>query len=154
MIGIIQILTVEEQQRYDTATDCRIGKVENRAEEDEMVSTYERHPRRPVCFDNREIEHIDHFTVEQRSVSAAFGHKGCQLRIGAFIKQHSVEYAVDDIAQRTRQDERDTDNKPVFIPCFMNLYRNQPITPTATIRNEVRTISRISPNRKPYRCFR
>ena len=45
MIGIIQILTVEEQQRYDTATDCRIGKVENRAEEDEMVSTYERHPR-------------------------------------------------------------------------------------------------------------
>lgn len=63
---------------------------------------------------NREIEHIDHFTVEQRSVSAAFGHKGCQLRIGAFIKQHSVEYAVDDIAQRTRQDERDTDNKPCF----------------------------------------
>lgn len=114
MIGIIQILTVEEQQRYDTATDCRIGKVENRAEEDEMVSTYERHPRRPVCFDNREIEHIDHLTVEQRSVSAAFGHKGCQLRIGAFIKQHSVEYAVDDIAQRTRQDERDTDNKPCF----------------------------------------
>ena len=37
-----------------------------------------------------------------------------KLRIGAFIKQHSVEYAVDDIAQRTRQDERDTDNKPCF----------------------------------------
>ena len=96
MIGIIQIFTVEQQQCYDTATDCSIGKVENRAEEDEMVSTDERHPFRPVCFDNREIEHIYHFTVEQRSIPAAFGHKGCQLRVGAFIEQYSVEYAVDD----------------------------------------------------------
>ena len=75
MIGIIQILTVEEQQRYDTATDCRIGKVENRAEEDEMVSTYERHPRRPVCFDNREIEHIDHFPVQPTGIASTLRHK-------------------------------------------------------------------------------
>ena len=105
MIGIIQIFTVKQQQCYDTATDRSIGKVENRAEEDEMVSTYERHPFRPVCFDNGELEHIDHFAVEQRSISAAFGHESCQLRIGAFIKQHSVEYAVDDIAQCSRQNE-------------------------------------------------
>ena len=63
MIGIIQIFTVKQQQSYNSATDCCIGKVENRTEKNEMLSTYERHPRGPVRFDNREIEHIDHFAI-------------------------------------------------------------------------------------------
>ena len=49
-----------------------IGKVEYRAEEYEMIPTYQRHPLRPVRINDREIEHIHHLSVEQRSISSAF----------------------------------------------------------------------------------
>ena len=43
MIGIIEVLAVEQQQSNDTATDCCIRKIEYRAEENEMFSADKRH---------------------------------------------------------------------------------------------------------------
>ena len=58
MIGIIEVLAVEQQQSNDTATDCCIRKIEYRAEENEMFSTDKRHPCGPGCINDGEIEHI------------------------------------------------------------------------------------------------
>lgn len=63
MIGIIEVLAVEQQQSNDTATDCCIRKIEYRAEENEMFSTDKRHPCGPVCINDGEIEHIHHLAI-------------------------------------------------------------------------------------------
>ena len=56
-------MRIKNKQGNDAATDSRIGKVKNRAEENKVITSYKRHPVRPVGIDNREVEHIDHLAM-------------------------------------------------------------------------------------------
>jgi hypothetical protein len=60
----IQVLAIEQDKCDDTATDSSIGKIEYRAEEDEVLSSYEWHPFWPVGLDEREVEHVHHLAIE------------------------------------------------------------------------------------------
>ena len=64
MIGLIQIFAIKKKQSDDTTTDGSICKIKDWAEEYEMFSTDDGHPRRPVGLDDREIEHIHNFTIK------------------------------------------------------------------------------------------
>ena len=67
---IAQILSVEQNQGNDTTTDGCISEIEYRAEEDEMLPSTERHPLGPCSVNYREIEHVNHFTVEEACVAS------------------------------------------------------------------------------------
>ena len=56
-------------------------------------------------------EHIHDLAIEERSVSASFGHERGYLRMGAFIEQYTIKHTVNDIAQRPGQNQGDTDYK-------------------------------------------
>ena len=105
MESVIEGLAVEQKQGDDPATDGRVGKVEDGAEEDEVLSAHKRHPLGPIGVDDGEIEHIHHFAVEQGGVSSAFGQERGQLDGRALAEQHAVEDTIHDVAQRARQDE-------------------------------------------------
>ena len=55
--------------------------------------------------DDGEIEHVDHASVESAGIAAAIGEEGCDLRIGAFAEDTSIEHAVNDVAYSARSDE-------------------------------------------------
>ena len=61
----IQVMRIKNKQGNDAATDSRIGKVKNRAEENKVITSHKRHPIRPVGIDNREVEHIDHLATSR-----------------------------------------------------------------------------------------
>lgn len=65
----IQVMRIKNKQGNDAATDSRIGKVKNRAEENKVITSYKRHPVRPVGIDNREVEHIDHLAMQPVGIS-------------------------------------------------------------------------------------
>ncbi len=66
-----------------------------------MFSSDKRHPCRPVGINDREIEHIDNFTIEQSRITAAIRHETGYLLMCTFVEDDSIEYTVDDITQCT-----------------------------------------------------
>lgn len=111
MIGLAERLAIKKEQGYHPATDGRVGKVEDRAEENEMLSSHKRHPLRPIGVDDGKIKHVYHLAIEQGGISSALRHKRSDLRGGAFVEQHAIEDTVHDVAQRTRQDEGDANDE-------------------------------------------
>ena len=104
MIGIIEILIIEQQQCNHTTADCCICKIEYRAEKNKVFTTDERHPCGPVCIYDRKIEHIYHFAVKPGSIYSPFRQERSYLRMSAFIKQYTVKDAVNNVTQSSRQD--------------------------------------------------
>ena len=103
-----QILAVEKEQGDDATRDGCIGEVKDGAEEDEMVATTQRHPRGPIPFDKREVEHVHYPAVEQRAITRAkadeIGHHRCRR----IVEDESVEDTVDNISCRTGYDKGQT----------------------------------------------
>ena len=63
---------MEEHQIYHRHRNVRIGQVEYRPEEVVVVIHQERQPaRHAVPLEEREVEHIDHLTHQERAVSLA-----------------------------------------------------------------------------------
>ena len=54
---------LEEQDGNNAGRNGGIRDVEHRAEENEIVSAFERDPFRQVAFIDGKVEHIYHFTV-------------------------------------------------------------------------------------------
>ena len=86
--------TVLEKNQIESANrDAAVGEIEDRSEEQKAVSTHERNPRRPESVNDREVEHVHDTTEHQRSV----------------IEDHTVEKAVDDVAESAGGDQRQAD---------------------------------------------
>ena len=83
-----------------------MGKVEYRAEEDEMLSSYERHPFRPIGLNEREIEHVHYLAVEPIRITFANGNEGSYGTMGTFTEYLSIKYAIDDVSDGSCQNER------------------------------------------------
>lgn len=83
-----------------------------------MLATHKRHPSRPVRIYNREVEHIHNFTVEPGRISSSFGHKARNLRMCAFIEDHSIKDTIYNITQSTGQNQSHTNN----IACFESFF--------------------------------
>ena len=66
---LVQIVAIEQQQSNDATADGSICKVEDWTEKDEAVATNQRHPVGPIGINDREIEHVDHTTVEEGCVA-------------------------------------------------------------------------------------
>ena len=100
---VAQKLSVEK-----VGADAGISKVEDRAEEDEVVAADEGEPIGPVPLHEREVKHIDHLSLEHRGVPFAPRHE-LRYAIGGTLREDgSIEHAVDDITQRTGYDEGHT----------------------------------------------
>ena len=126
MESVIERLAVEQKQGDDPATDGRVGKVEDGAEEDEVLSAHKGHPLGPIGVDDGEIEHIHHLAVEQGGVSSAFGQERGQLDGRALAEQHAIEDAVHDVAQRARQDEGDAHDEARLQPLLTHALVKEP----------------------------
>jgi len=105
-------LVIEEQQCHDAARDGCIGKVEDRREEHAMLTGIDRHPRGHVPFDEGKVEHIDYLAVKELAVSISVGHKLGHLREGWGVENESVEEAIDDVACRSRRNQREAHDVP------------------------------------------
>ena len=101
----------ENKESEDATANGCIGKIENRAEEDEILPTHDGHPRRPSRFNQGEIAHIHYFTVKHRRIPSSLRQEGSNLTGRTLTEENTIEYAVYDITQRTGQYERDADNK-------------------------------------------
>ena len=86
--------TVLEKNQIESANrDAAVSEIEDRSEEQKAVSTHERNPRRPESVNDREVEHVHDTTEHQRSV----------------IEDHTVEKAVDDVAESAGGNQCETD---------------------------------------------
>ena len=100
---------MEESDQEDGYGDGRIGDVENRIEEGEVVASYERHPFRPIEVKERELEHIDHLSVEEGRITSIFGQERSHLAV-AQVEDLPVEDAVDDVAKGAGCQQGDADD--------------------------------------------
>ena len=112
---IAQILSVEQNQGNDATTDGCISEIEYRAEEDEMLPSYEWHPFRPVGFNEREIEHVHHLAIEPVRIAFADRNELGNEAVCTFTEYFSIEDTVDDVADSTRQNQRHANQEPGLI---------------------------------------
>ena len=76
--------TVLKKNQIESANrDAAVGEIEDRSEEQKAVSSHKWYPRWPDCVNEREVEHVHHAAEHQRGI----------------VKDHSVEKAVDDVAE-------------------------------------------------------
>ena len=99
-----------DEQPCNADGDCRIGYIEDGAEEFEVLSADKRHPMWPSGLKQREIEHVDHLSLEEGSI-AAFGWEECGNAVVALVEDESVEATVDDVAQGTCQYQYEADDE-------------------------------------------
>ena len=112
---VTQILAVEQDKSNDSTTDGCICKVEYRAEEDEVFSTYERHPSGPVCINYREVEHIHDFSIQTFGITFSHGYKRGNGTMSAFAEYETIEHTVDDIADCSSQYQWYTNDVPGLV---------------------------------------
>lgn len=110
----IQVMRIENKQGDDAATDSRIGKVKNGTEENKVITSYKRHPVRPVGIDNREIEHIDHLAMQPVGISLPQRNPRSNLRMRALAEYLSIEHTVDDVTHCTSQNQGKTNQVAIL----------------------------------------
>ena len=79
----VDVLGIEEQQDYHAAAYACIGKVEYRSEE--HIASDQRHPLRPGP--EREIEHVDHLTVQERGITLTYRYERGHMAQGVSINK-------------------------------------------------------------------
>ena len=103
-------MRVEQQHGNGTAADGRIGQVEDGTEENEMFPAHKRHPRRPVKFKQREIEHVHHPPIQPVGITLSGRYKRSYVHRRTLTEDGTVEDTVDDITYRTRKNQRNTND--------------------------------------------
>lgn len=98
---------MEQDHVKDSDGDGRVGDIKDGTEKDEMPILAEEKVRKPAVVltgdvDNREIKHIDDFAVEPAGI----------------MEDLAVEDAVDNVAQRSRGDEGESEKHSEFGPFF------------------------------------
>lgn len=106
----VLLLEVEDNQDGDADGDGGVGDIEDGVEELELFAADEGHPLGPVEAEQREVEHIDDTSVEERCV-AAFGREKLRDVVVALVEDESVEAAVDEVADSADEDERQRDDE-------------------------------------------
>ena len=107
---MLDILSIEKQQEYNTYGDAGIGKIEYRREEYESFATPHRNPVGPCRYYQGEIEHIYHFTLKHRSITLA---EVNELRYREWCRHSeylTIEEAVEDVASSTCTNERQAED--------------------------------------------
>jgi hypothetical protein len=99
---------LEEKEGDDTDGNGGIGKVENGFEEGELLAADDWEPGGVMGVDEREVEHVNHFAVEEIGIAGAEGDEvGDVLHVGvAVVEKEAVEHAVDEVAEGAGIDER------------------------------------------------
>ena len=97
-------LMIKQYEGHNAARYGRIGQIENRREEYEVLSTYKRHPRGPVPRHEGKIEHIHNATPEEHVVAETPRREVGYSRRVRGVEDDTVEDAINDVAQRTRRD--------------------------------------------------
>ena len=110
----IQVMRIKNKQGNDAATDSRIGKVKNRAEENKVITSYKRHPVRPVGIDNREVEHIDHLAMQPVGISLPQWNPRSNLRMSTLAEYLSIEHTVDDVTHCAGQNQGKTNQVTIL----------------------------------------
>ena len=70
----VHTFAIEQQYCYHAATDAGISEIKDGTKKDEVIASDEGEPVGPVPLHEREIEHIDNLTLEQRSIALAPWH--------------------------------------------------------------------------------
>ena len=109
-----QCMPIKDQKQKDSHADCGIRQVKDRPEENKVLPAPHRHPIRQDRIDQREIEHIDHLTMQPFTISSPLGHKGRHLT-KAMVEHDPIEHRIKDIAQRSGQDQRDAGNEAKLV---------------------------------------
>jgi hypothetical protein len=105
---------VEDDGEKDSDGDAGIGEVEDGGEEPGTA------PERETVGDGEEaeVEHVDYLSEEEGGVTVA-GRPLRYVHEGAIREENAVEHAVDDVAERARDDEaEDGERHPVHFVAF------------------------------------
>ena len=121
LFGVAKPTSIGEEEPEDSDCYGGVGNIEDWAEEFEILSTYERHPFRPVGTNDWAIEHIHHFTMEQACIATAFGEKHCFVDDSTFAEYYAVEDTVEDIADCAGYDKGETPNDTLMVFAFVSL---------------------------------
>ena len=108
-LGRKDVAVVKYYQSYDSTRNSGIGKVENRLEEKELLSADPRHPRWPYETEQREVEHVDHTSEENRGVASAGRKERGHLRRRGIIENESIEDTIEYVARCACDDECQAD---------------------------------------------
>ena len=108
---MLESFVMKKEQCYDSHTDAGISKIEDGAEEDEMLSAPDWQPRWPIPFHEGEIEHIHYPALHQTVIACPPRHEFCYHGSRRIVEDHAVEEAVDNVSCRSCQDEREADDE-------------------------------------------
>ncbi len=111
-------MRVEQQHGNGATADRRIGQIEDGTEENEMLPSHKRHPRRPVELEQGEVEHIHHTPVQPVSVALSGRYKRGDTHPRTLAEDGAVKDTVDDIAHRPGENQRDAYKVPRLELCL------------------------------------
>lgn len=96
-----------EKDEYEYADgDVGVSEVENRTEEDKVFASPKRDPSGEGAFHQGEVEHINHFAMQEGGVTAAVREDGGYFVV-AVTEYHAIEEAVDDVADGSAEYQRE-----------------------------------------------
>jgi hypothetical protein len=95
---------LKEYDIDDAYADSCVCNIEDVVEEGEFVTANKRQPGWETGMYQWEIKHIDHPAVKKAGIAMG-GEYACDMGIGAFLENQSVEKAVDKVAQRAGKDQ-------------------------------------------------
>ena len=125
----VEIFVLKQKQIDYGNGDVGIGQIEDRPEEVVVaVDQKAQDARHAVPLEERKVEHVDHLAHHESGVVAA---QVCDRRGGRFREDQPVEGAVEDVAQRSGDDERqpDEDTRRGFAPLVAQQVADQPAQP-------------------------
>lgn len=109
VLPLFEKFPLEEQHVEHADGDVAVGQVENRAEEQKRIAADSRYPRRIGAPEQREKQHVDHSPVQKSGIASSFGQERRRGGERRFREKQAVERAVDHIAERAGENQRETD---------------------------------------------
>ena len=76
LYGKVECIAIEKDEKHYTYRYAGVRKIENGVEEGKVFTSYPRKPLGEITVDERKVEHIYHFAVQERGISSLWWKKG------------------------------------------------------------------------------
>jgi len=105
---------LEKEDRYHTDGNGSIRQVKYRTEELEFITTHHGEPGRVMGLHQWEVEHV-HYAAMKKGGISMMRKDLCDMIEGALFEDQTVEHAIQQVTQRTGEDQSCADDKPPVI---------------------------------------
>lgn len=108
---------LKEEDGDNAYRDGGIRQVKDGTKEFEIVAPDKGEPAWVMRLYDREVEHVDHAPVKEGGISMLGKHLR-HVVVGAMLEDEPIEHTIEEIAERSREDEAGAYDKPAVVFLF------------------------------------